>query len=38
MIFKSVFGGVERKVEKPQRVVCRVRVRGEETRRLGGGG
>ena len=29
---------MERKVEKLQRVVCRVRVRGEETRRFGGGG
>jgi len=38
MTFISVFGGVERKVEKPQSVVCIVRVRGEETRRFGGGG
>lgn len=38
MTFISVFGGVERNVEKLQRVVCRVRVRGEETRRLGCGG
>lgn len=38
MIFREVFGGVERKVEKLQRVVCRVRVKGEETRRDGGEG